>query len=723
MSEWRLTAPALLAHVFLRRGDDTLTAARRLASAWDAVTGRLGLDGAIDGLGVPRRVPRGQPITAERSGLIAAAESGERSVWQGCAWAGHGVLAVSVMMAPPRGRDCRRQWADLERGWEQALAAGPAEGMLGEVRIFLALLTAGDTAGPGDTSGADDTSGPDDTAGRAAQATAAELVRAAVPEPSAAGWWRRRDAIRLASPDGDPASTEGDPSSTEGAATAGAATDAAVVWEIGPDAGDGRSRRRLACVAPERAERPADRLLWTAGDGTPSPFTRHLAHAAALRYQVSVYDGGAPARRLRDEIGRLVDDLSATSARAADLAGPLLAARAAAVALRTRLVAMRHAARILDQNLRDALPDPAGPDPAGAAASGPLADDRDLAAWFARRLADEISLVDEATASAAAAAALLADPGRAEGGVSLGGAAGGTGHGGAGHDPMAPPAAAAVLPGPGSPGFAARDRAAQAPLACVARHATPARTAVIFTALGVEYRAIRAYLGGAERREEHGMLYEVGTLPGIRGSWQLALAETGPGSTAAGLQLDRAVRVFDPEIAIYLGVAGGRKDVAHGDVVVADAVYDYEPGKSTLEGFEPRMRTHFPAHRLLQWARLVAREKQWQRRILPACPDPPPACHVKPIVTGAKVIAHDRSQAALLLRQYAGDAVAVETEGHGFLEAAYVNPRVDALVIRGISDLLAGKDKQGDDYWQPAASSHAAAFAVEFLDSIGGKEA
>ena len=474
---------------------------------------------------------------------------------------------------------------------------------------------------------------------------------------------------------------------------------------MGPNSGDGRPYRRLACVAPARAERPADRLVWTAGDGAPSPFTRHLAHAAALRYQVSVYDGGAPARRLRDEIGRLVDDLPAVAAGAAtDAAAPLHQARAGAVALRRRLVAMRHAAGVLDGNLRDALPTTAG---TPGTASGPLADDRDLAAWFQRRLDDEIALVDEATASAAAAAALLAGRGGA-------GSLAGT----AGRPRLRWP--------PSCPALAARLRGARShrpgPLAAVARQGPPARTVVVFTAIGVEYQAVREYLGDAERQEEHGTLYEVGTLPGIRGSWQIALAETGPGSTAAGLQLDRAVRVFDPEIAIFLGVAGGRKDVVRGDVVVADAIYDYELGKSTLDGFEPRMRTHFPAHRLLQWARLVARDNQWQRRIRPACPDPPPACYVKPIVTGGKVIAHDSSQAALLLRQYAGDAVAVETEGHGFLEAAYLNPRVDALVIRGISDLLTGKDKQGDDYWQPVASRHAAAFAIEFLNSIGGKE-
>ena len=167
-----------------------------------------------------------------------------------------------------------------------------------------------------------------------------------------------------------------------------------------------------------------------------------------------------------------------------------------------------------------------------------------------------------------------------------------------------------------------------------------------------------------------------------------------------------------------MGVAGGRKDVARGDVVVADAVYDYESGKSTLDGYLPRMRTHFPAYGLLQHARLVAREGRWLRRIRPTCPDPPPMCLVKPIVTGAKVIGHDQSAAALLIGEYASDAVAVEMEGYGFLEGARANPGLDALVIRGISDLMTGKDGSSDEYWQPIASHHAAAFATELLTSV-----
>lgn len=669
-TDCHLTVPALLAHVFLGRGDDMRAPTQHLVSVWDAVTRRFGLDEDIGALRVPPRLARGHRIDPGDTGLLAAAESGERSVWQACAWAGHGVLGVSVMMAPARERDCPGQWAALEDGWEEALAAGPDEGVLGETRLFLALLA----------------SEPDGAASCKPDMVA-DLVRTATPEPSAPGWWRRWDAVPVGPPDGD-----GRP-------------DGVLIWEVGPEASDGRPLRRLVCLTPARSERAADHLLWTAGDGAPSPLTRHLAHAAGLRCQVRVYDGGAPARQLRAEIGRLVDDLATvtggapgSAARPASLASPLLQARASAISLRRRLTAMRHAVGVLDENLRHTLPLPTS-----GRASGPLADDLALAAWFQRQLDDEIELVDEAAASAAGAAALLAD----------------------GAD-RAAPRLPAVLPRSGSWALAPRALLAPVPAADSdeRRPGAPARYVVVFTALGVEYRAVREYLDGAvQRHEEHGTLYEVGTLPGARGSWQIALAETGPGSTAAGLQLDHAVRVFEPEIAIFLGVAGGRKDVTHGDVVVADTIYDYEWGKSTLEGFEPRMRTHYPAHRLLQWARLVARENQWQRRIRPTCPDPPPASYVKPIVTGGKVIAHDRSEAALLLSRYAGDAVAVETEGHGFLAAAYVNPQVDALVIRGVSDLLTGKDKRGDDFWQPVASRHAAAFAIEFLDSIGANRA
>lgn len=247
---------------------------------------------------------------------------------------------------------------------------------------------------------------------------------------------------------------------------------------------------------------------------------------------------------------------------------------------------------------------------------------------------------------------------------------------------------------------------------------------MILSALNVEYQAIRECLGGPiGERKERGTLYETGTLSGARGSWQVAIAETGPGSAAAGVHLERAATVFSPEVALFVGVAGGFKDVARGDVVVADAVYDYEGGKSLLGEYRPRMKTHLPSHPILQRALRVAGENRWQRRIRPVSPQPPPAAFVKPIVTGGKVVAHDQSEVALLIDRYASDAVAVEMEGYGFLEGAHLNPGMGALVIRGISDLLSGKDEASDEYWQPVASRHAAAFAVELLDRLGASQA
>jgi nucleoside phosphorylase len=647
-----LTAPGLLVQVFLRTGDqDAGTGWQRLRSLWGDVTGQLGFDRPVPSLAAPWPLPA-DPVAAQAGpGLLAAAERAGASVWQAFAWADRGILGLTAMMAPPRDRDCPGAWTDLEQAWEEAVAGRARDGVLGEARIFLALLVRPPGARPPSGS-----PGRHDPAGASALgASAPGLVAAAAPGPSNAGWWRHWDTVPLGSPGGAPGEI--------------------LVWEIGPGTGDARGRRRLAAVAPAEAERQADKFLWTTGDGTHTPLARHLMHAARLRYQIGVFGDGERSRQLRDELDLVAGRLADEPDPAADLTR-LRRAHGAAITLRARLDAMRHAVGLIEENLRMALNLPAG-----AAVTGPLTEDRELARWFGRRLDQEITRLDAAAGHAESARGLLA-------GERL--------------RPASPP------------GFARRPRAAGG----------PEPWAVVFTALGVEYEAIRYYLGDpVGEHEERGTLYEIGTLPGARGSWRVALAQTGPGSTTAALALERAVPVFAPEVALFLGVAGGRKDVARGDVVVAETIYDYEQGKSTQAGYEPRIRTHRPAHRLLQRAQLVAREDRWQRRIPPGGPGGRPAAFVKPIVTGGKVIAHGQSQIARLLDRYASDALAVETEGHGFLAGAYLNREVEALVIRGISDLLAGKDRASDEYWQPVASRHAAAFAVELLDGLGARRA
>ncbi|MGW5698208.1 5'-methylthioadenosine/S-adenosylhomocysteine nucleosidase family protein, partial [Streptomyces asiaticus] len=242
---------------------------------------------------------------------------------------------------------------------------------------------------------------------------------------------------------------------------------------------------------------------------------------------------------------------------------------------------------------------------------------------------------------------------------------------------------------------------------------------VVLTALEVEYRAVRAHLEGPRPvQAERGAVFELGVFREGSGERRVVIHMTGPGNPGAAASVERAAALFAPRAVLFVGVAGGVKDVALGDVVAADAVYDYETGKDTESGFLPRQKTHQSAYGLVQLARLVAAADAWQWRIRPGDDAPRPRAHVKPLAAGARVVAHHRSDVGLRLAASAGDALAVDMEGFGFLAGAYANQQLDALVIRGISDLLGDKGEAHDERWQPVASRHAAAFAFDLIGRI-----
>ncbi|MBI0297087.1 hypothetical protein JBE04_22100 [Streptomyces sp. PRKS01-29] len=247
---------------------------------------------------------------------------------------------------------------------------------------------------------------------------------------------------------------------------------------------------------------------------------------------------------------------------------------------------------------------------------------------------------------------------------------------------------------------------------------------VVLTALEVEYRAVCAHLEDTRPVQlERGAVFEVGAFREGSTERTVAIHMTGPGNPGAAVSVERAAALFAPRAVLFVGVAGGVKDVALGDVVAADAVYDYETGKDTGTGFLPRQKTHQSAYGLVQLARLVAAGDAWQRRIRPGDDAPRPRAHVKPIAAGGRVVAHHRSDVGLRLAAGAGDALAVDMEGFGFLAGAYVNQQLDALVIRGISDLLGDKGGAHDERWQPVASRHAAAFAFELIGRVPAADA
>jgi nucleoside phosphorylase len=254
-----------------------------------------------------------------------------------------------------------------------------------------------------------------------------------------------------------------------------------------------------------------------------------------------------------------------------------------------------------------------------------------------------------------------------------------------------------------------------------AERAKPVMRAVVLCALPVELEAIHAQMEASasvgEQAIEGGEIYLTGTLEGEHITWELRAACSERGNPATAASLANAINNFHPDVALFVGVAGGIPgEVALGDVVAATTVFDYDQGKETLTGYEPRELQLHSSFDLRQRALHVAISDAWKGRILtPHAELPTFTAHVAPIAAGGKVIAASTSDTARLLATVAPRAVAVETEGTGFLEAVRRFKVVSGIVVRGISDLLDDKKSSDLQGSQPRAAARAVAFAFELL--------
>lgn len=231
---------------------------------------------------------------------------------------------------------------------------------------------------------------------------------------------------------------------------------------------------------------------------------------------------------------------------------------------------------------------------------------------------------------------------------------------------------------------------------------------VILTALALEYEAVRSQLRDVEPRYHSGSHYEVGVFdPGNELVWEILIAEIGAGNAKAAAEAQRAIEHFKPQVALFIGVAGGLKDVVLGDVVIGDRVYGYHSGKAKAS-FQSRPNVGQSGYEVVQAARAASRD--WNRDGAKQC-----KTLVGPIAAGEQVIASTKAAIFAFLRQYYSDAIAVEMEGRGFLEATHMNADVQALVLRGISDLVDGKATADQSGSQVQAAQNAAEFAMAVL--------
>jgi nucleoside phosphorylase len=249
------------------------------------------------------------------------------------------------------------------------------------------------------------------------------------------------------------------------------------------------------------------------------------------------------------------------------------------------------------------------------------------------------------------------------------------------------------------------------------RRERPRRKIAILTALELEREAVLAHMKNV-RRDNHpkGTAYHVGEFETETAIWEVATTSIGAGNAGAAADAERVIEYFDPEAALFVGVAGGIKDVDLGDVVVSDDVFLYHTGKAEDE-FRARPHGYRPTADLVSNARATKSEGKWQDRIIGGNERRPDAL-VALIVAGEQVVASTRSEAYEVIRRFYDKAVAVDMEAGGFLRGTYGNRQVASLVVRGISDLLSNKSEADGTGWQPVAAANAAAFAFELIANI-----
>lgn len=243
--------------------------------------------------------------------------------------------------------------------------------------------------------------------------------------------------------------------------------------------------------------------------------------------------------------------------------------------------------------------------------------------------------------------------------------------------------------------------------------------AVILTAIQTEYAAVRAHLTDLkENIHPKGKVYEVGVFHGEYGDWEVSIAEVGAGNNICAMETERAINFLKPEVILFVGIAGGVKDVELGDVVAAEFAYGYEHGKVSETGFLPRPDVGKSSYALYERARTEARSDNWKKRLPEGRATESIKVITKPIAAGEKVVAETRSDVYELLTKSYSDTVAVEMEGSGFYTACHANGDLQFLIVRGISDLLLSKSETDASGFQKIAAQNASAFAFEVLSKF-----
>lgn len=250
-------------------------------------------------------------------------------------------------------------------------------------------------------------------------------------------------------------------------------------------------------------------------------------------------------------------------------------------------------------------------------------------------------------------------------------------------------------------------------------------TVVILTAIQEEYLAVKEHLTNVVDGDRNNTDYEIGIFEyNGKGIANVIIRECGAKNTTASQETERAINYFNPNMMMFVGIAGSRKpnDFKIGDVIFPDKIYYYEGGKAALNSFKARPDAISPTFELLEKAKKERKKKDWMAMIKGKYSDSVKA-NIGIIASGEQLIDHHDSEIGKILNEHYNDSSAVEMEGYGFAKAASrqgsETKNIIVGVVRGISDIIElSADKQAEvskdrrpDNAKLFASDTAAAFA------------
>jgi nucleoside phosphorylase len=262
------------------------------------------------------------------------------------------------------------------------------------------------------------------------------------------------------------------------------------------------------------------------------------------------------------------------------------------------------------------------------------------------------------------------------------------------------------------------------------------RRALIVAALPVEAQAILSFFEEVHMQSAPtGVSYMTGIRKifssplgeKLKETWTFYIATpSGAGNLEVSRTLERMIPECDPDLVALLGCAGGFPDkIELFDVVAAPRV-DYLARSKVAGKVEQRPQQEVASNVFLDHCKNVQLLDLWHQYLLPDVSNAPINVYFEPIISGETVLANSRSSFFRSALAASPKAVAIETEGFGFLSACREH-RVEAAVLRGISDMLDDKNRPrddgkpsnlGPDKAQFKATRHAAALFFATLDFV-----